>query len=116
MVVVDRGYLEEQVEWQKNVLKALECPFVQVESNVVVPVELASFKEEYSAATFRRRITPHIEKFLVPLKEVPLDMSSASLEIPTKIPEISVEDVDEVLSRLEVDVSVPKTEHFHGNR
>jgi deoxyribodipyrimidine photo-lyase len=114
MVVVDRGYLEEQVEWHKNVLKSLECPFVQVESNVVVPVELASFKEEYSAATFRRRITPHIEKFLVPLKEVPLDMSSASLEIPTKIPEISVDDVDEVLSRLEVDVSVPKTEHFHG--
>lgn len=114
MVVVDRGYLEEEVEWQKNVLKAIKCPFVQVESNVVVPVELASFKEEYSAATFRRRITPHIERFLVPLKEVPIDKSSASLEIPTKIPEISVEDVDEVLSGLKMDLTVPKTEKFHG--
>lgn len=114
MVVVDRGYLEEQVEWYKNVLKTVECPFVQVESNVVVPVEVASFKEEYSAATFRRRIKLHIEKFLVLLKEVPLEKSSVSMEIPTKIPEISLDDVDEVLSGLEIDLSVPKTEHFHG--
>lgn len=114
MVVVDRGYLKEQVKWRENVVKVIECPLVQVESDVVVPVEIASFKEEYSSATFRRRIKPQIERFLVPLKEVSLDRNSTSMELSTKIPEIPLEDIDEVLSRLEIDRSVPKTEHFHG--
>nr|WP_243687449.1 deoxyribodipyrimidine photo-lyase [Methanobacterium formicicum] len=56
MVVVDRGYLSIQREWIQKVIDGLQCPLIQVETNVVIPVETASSKEEYSAATIRRKI------------------------------------------------------------
>jgi len=55
VVVVDRGYLRLQRSWYRAVAERCRCPLVQVEGNVVVPVEAASQKEEYSAATFRPR-------------------------------------------------------------
>ncbi|MGQ9476682.1 MAG: deoxyribodipyrimidine photo-lyase [Actinomycetota bacterium] len=67
LLVVDRGYLRGQREWRAKVARHSPCPVIQVESDVVVPVETASPKEEYAAATFRRRITPLLPAFLVPL-------------------------------------------------
>jgi len=69
LVVVDRGYLKTQKNWRSYVAKHVDCPLVQVESDVVVPVEEASPKEEYSAATFRPKIKKKLDCFLVPLKE-----------------------------------------------
>jgi len=68
LIVLDRGYLKINREWYGEISRIVSCPVVQVESNVVVPVEQTSDKEEYSAATIRRKITPKIEKFL---KEAP---------------------------------------------
>ena len=67
MVVVDRGYLRVQRLWRKKAAENLLCPLVQVESDVVVPLEEASRKEEYSAATFRPKILPRLGEYLVPL-------------------------------------------------
>lgn len=69
LVVTDRGYLRIQDGWRDQVADELECPLIQVETNVVVPVSAASPKEEWSAATFRTKITPQIERFLVPLEQ-----------------------------------------------
>ena len=68
LIVLDRGYLKINREWYDEISRLASCPVIQVESNVVVPVEEASEKEEYSAATIRRKITPQVEKYL---KEVP---------------------------------------------
>ena len=64
LTVIDRGYLKINKQWYKKILRKASCPVVQVESNAVIPVETASIKEEYSAATLRRKITPYIDKFL----------------------------------------------------
>jgi deoxyribodipyrimidine photo-lyase len=69
LVVTDRGYLRFQNLWRDRVAGELECPLVQVETNVVVPVGVASPKEEWSAATFRKKITPQISRFLAPLEQ-----------------------------------------------
>jgi deoxyribodipyrimidine photo-lyase len=37
LVVVDRGYLRVEREWRAEAARALECPLVEVESNVVSP-------------------------------------------------------------------------------
>lgn len=66
-VVTDRGYTRVQREWRRQLAAAADCPVVQVESNVVVPVETASGKEEWSAATLRRKITPLLETYLAPV-------------------------------------------------
>lgn len=63
LVVTDRGYLRGQREDRALLAKRLDVPFIEVEGDVIVPVEIASGKEEWSAATFRRRITPHLDHF-----------------------------------------------------
>lgn len=63
-LITDRGYPRIQQKWYDEIAKQSSCPLVQVETNVVVPVEVASSKEEYSAATFRPRILRHRDTFL----------------------------------------------------
>jgi deoxyribodipyrimidine photo-lyase len=57
---------------------------VQVESNVVVPVEAAYGKEAYSAAVLRPRVGRLIDRFLAPVSAVPLarDSHGMPLDLP----------------------------------
>jgi len=64
MVVTDRGYLRHQREWRIRLAGLLDRPFIEVDSDVVVPVTYASTKEEYSAATLRRKLRPLVSRFL----------------------------------------------------
>ena len=68
LLVVDRGYLRLQQQWRAHVAAKASCPVIQVESDVVIPVEAASHKEEYSAATLRRKINRLLPSYLVPLE------------------------------------------------
>ena len=61
----------------------LACPLVQVETNVVVPVEEASPKEEYSAATIRPKIRRALDRYLVPLAERSPRVGSLDLDLPS---------------------------------
>ena len=81
LAVTDCGYLRIQREWREKVARELECRFCQVETNVVVPVRLASDKEEWSAATLRKKITGKLDLFLVPLPEKKPGKSSCSFEL-----------------------------------
>ena len=68
LLVLDRGYLKVNKKWYDMVSRNVKCPVIQVESNVVIPVEEASKKEEYSAATFRRKIVDNIKPHLIGFK------------------------------------------------
>lgn len=78
-LVLDRGYLRHQRRWYSEILRSTEMPVHQVEDNVVVPVSIASQKEEWSAATLRRRIAPLIEGFLSIPPEERLQLKSAGM-------------------------------------
>ncbi|MBM3295802.1 MAG: deoxyribodipyrimidine photolyase, partial [Candidatus Aminicenantes bacterium] len=69
LVVVDRGYLRIQKTWREKAARALDCPLIQVETEAVVPVETASPKEEWAAASFRPKIRKLLAEYLVPLRE-----------------------------------------------
>ena len=79
LVVVDQGYTKIEKKWTNYVKENLKCPLIQVESNVIVPVMVASPKEEYSAATFRPKIRKVIDAFLVPLEHNVLEKDSLRL-------------------------------------
>jgi deoxyribodipyrimidine photo-lyase len=79
-VVTDKGYLKPERQWKDAFAGELPCRFTEVETNVVVPVNTASSKEEWSAATFRRKITPRYDRFLVPLEEKRPGKSSLRFE------------------------------------
>ncbi len=72
IIVTDRGYLRHQRQWRERLASDADCPVIQVESNVVVPVELVSTKEEYTAATIRPKILKHRDEWIVPLDQVDL--------------------------------------------
>ncbi|MDP1551705.1 MAG: deoxyribodipyrimidine photo-lyase, partial [Methanobacteriaceae archaeon] len=76
LTINDMGYLNIQREWREKAIEMLKCPLIQVETNVVVPVESASSKEDYSAGTIRRKIQKVLEFYMVPLKENRVDISS----------------------------------------
>ena len=110
VVIVDRGYLRQQQSWYRTVAEQCRCPFVQVEGNVVVPVEVASQKEEYSAATFRPKITRLLDRFLHPAETGSPQRSSLSLDLPTR----SDESPEALLVPLTIDRTVPASAMFAG--
>lgn len=96
-IVTDRGYTAIQRQWRDTVAGQIDCPLVQVESNVVVPVHTVSEKQEWSAATLRRKIHPHLETFLRPVAEIPYHHSRRSVWIGD-IPEYPIRNLSEVSS------------------
>lgn len=67
LVVCDRGYLAVQRDWRATLAKGFDRRLVQVESDVVVPVETASAKHEYAARTLRPRLHRVWDDYLEPL-------------------------------------------------
>ena len=110
LVVVDRGYLKIQRRWRSKVAKSISCPLVQIESDVIVPVESASVKDEFSAATFRPKIKKKIEYFLQPVKKEELKNESIDVEIES----FNIDDTKKALEKLNIDKSVKKVEKFRG--
>jgi len=110
VVIVDRGYLHQQQSWYRTVAEQCRCPLVQVEGNVVVPVEMASQKEEYSAATFRPKITRLLDRFLYPAETGSPQRSSLSLDLPT----LANESLEALLVPLTIDRTVPASGLFTG--
>ncbi len=110
VVVVDRGYLKHQIGLYNLVAERCRCPFIQVEGNVVVPVETASPKEEYSAGTFRPKITRLLDRFLHPVENISPKLSSLHFDFPSLVGE----PIQSILSGLNIDKSVPVSSLFKG--
>jgi len=110
MVVVDAGHLRVQRKWRTHAARKIGCALHEVETNLIVPVEEASVKENFSAGTFRPRITKKLDRYLVPLRQSKLRQDSLGLKLPT----FNIDDIDEALSGLDVDGSITKVGCFHG--
>lgn len=108
LVVCDRGYLRHQKQWRSTVADQAPCPVLQVEGDVVVPVEAASGKAEYAARTLRPKIHRLWSAYLVELAPTPLKMDSLGLGVKG----LDLEDLDAVLAKLDLDRSVPPVSHL----
>lgn len=85
-LVMDKGYLRVQRQWRKRLIQTVRAPVTVVESDAVVPVELASDKAEYAARTLRPQIRKYLDDMLVPL-------SSGLCEYPD--PELDLQGITE---------------------
>jgi deoxyribodipyrimidine photo-lyase len=70
LIVCDMGYLRHQAEWRARVADEAGCEVVEVESDVVVPVETASDHAEYMARTIRPNLHKQLDEFLKPVRNV----------------------------------------------
>ena len=77
LTICDQGYLRHQAEWRMQLAESSECEVVEIESDIIVPVETATDHAEYMARTLRPRINRQLGDFLVPV-------SAAKLSKPWK--------------------------------
>ncbi len=110
LVVVDDGCLRLQQRWRAEVAEAVECGLVEVETNVIVPVEEAAERENFSAGTFRPRIHKKLDAYLRGLKRRKVRKDSLSLRLSG----LELKDIDHVVRQLEVDASVGKVTGYRG--
>ncbi len=110
MAVVDAGQLRIQREWRQTAADKIDCPLYQVEANLIVPVEQASGKEEFSAGTFRPRITVKLPYYLKKLKQ------TKPIKISTRIDfgSFNISNLDKALGKLKIDRTVKPAEKFTG--
>jgi deoxyribodipyrimidine photo-lyase len=110
LVVTDRGYLKIQQNWRSVAATNISCPLVQVESDVVVPVEEASDKEEFAARTIRPKINGKLDEYLQPLKQTKPKVSSLDLTFK----EFNIENLDHAMKSLNIDKNVKKSNFYSG--
>lgn len=110
LVIGDRGYLKLQREWRRYAAEHMDCPLIQVETDVIVPVEVTSNKEEYSAATIRPKIKKYLADYLIPLKKNNTKRDSLDLHFDS----LELVDLKKTIFHLNIDRSVGRVETFHG--
>lgn len=111
MVVCDRGYLRHQIAWREQLAEQAECRVVQVESDVVVPVESVSPKAEYAARTIRPKIKKQLQAFLLPLEPLVVEQSTDEFDDTG----LDLKDIDALIEQVDVDHEVrPVTGFFRG--
>lgn len=111
LVVCDRGYLRHQRQWRREVAQSIDCPLVQVESDVVVPVETASDKREYAARTIRSGLMEKYTDFLDEPRRLMPPKNSLYLSVTGE----DFSQIDDLVGRMSIDQEVEAvSEHFRG--
>ena len=112
LMVVDRGYLRVERSWRNFLAENAKCTLIEVETNVIVPIEEVSPKEEYSAATLRSKISKKLETYILPLSERKCDVMSINMDLPFE--NYDIEDIDKVISSLDIDKNVKRVSYYKG--
>jgi deoxyribodipyrimidine photo-lyase len=108
LIVCDCGYLRHQRQWREKVARKAGCRVVQIESDVVVPLEVVSGKAEYAARTIRPKIHKHLNDYLVEFKPTKIKKSSLQLRVNG----IDLSNIDAVLRKMSLDRSVLPVGHL----
>jgi deoxyribodipyrimidine photo-lyase len=101
--------MRPQKRWPEKVAREAGCMVTQVESDVVVPVGLASGKRETAARTLRPRIQEYLDDFLVGL--TPTNISKQSLNM--KAQGLDLSNIEKALDGMDLDRSVGALSHLY---
>jgi deoxyribodipyrimidine photo-lyase len=108
IIVCDCGYLKHQRVWRDKVARKSDCRVVQVESDVIVPLETVSLKAEYAARTIRPKIQKHLDDYLIELKPIKVQHSTVKIYFDC----LDLEQPADTLASLNIDRSVPAVDRF----
>ncbi len=108
-VVVDRGHMVHARRWRAWLGRGVDVECTEVETNLVVPVDVVTDKRQYAARTIRPRIHDHLDDFLVELLTTPVDVVWTGDQRG-----IDVADPDAVLADLDCDRDVAPVDRLHG--
>ena len=111
LVICDRGYLRLQKQWRGEVAAKAGRRVMQVEGDVVVPVELVSTKAEIGARTLRPKLLRLREEFLRPVPHNRPHVPATQLGIAS---DVVLADVPALLADLPINHGVTPVRHFRG--
>jgi len=111
LVVSDRGYLRHQRAWRRSVAASAGRRVLQVEADIVVPVERASNKREVAARTLRPKLMRVRDDYLKPLGR---NFPHANAQDLALLPSLDLSDIPALLSHLPIDHSVAPVAAFRG--
>ncbi|MFZ8832784.1 MAG: deoxyribodipyrimidine photo-lyase [Candidatus Caldipriscus sp.] len=103
-LITDKAYLKFYRRLNQYVADKLDIPVYEVESDVCVPVEIASDRLEPYAFGFRKKIYSIMDAFIVELK--PREVKIKSVGLDFGIEELTLRDSLEILDILNIDKSV----------
>ena len=112
VLVCDRGYLRVQKQWRQQLAEKMDAPMIQIESDVGIPVETASDKEEYAAYTIRPKINKQKAHYLHPVKDPDVSIDSTSYDFDSE----PIDNINSFLSSLSVDTHVSPSPMLKGGR
>ena len=110
LLVCDRGYLRHQKIWRRTVSERSRCKVLEVEGDVVVPVDAATRKREWSAATLRPKVQRLLDAFLQTHRSPHPKKDSLCISVPQSISSLG----SELLAQLPVDSRVPAVRSSSG--
>ncbi len=110
LLIADAGHLKIQRKWRQSVAEKVDCRMLEVETNLIVPIEVASEKENFSAGTLRPRIHKVLDQFLVPLRHKKLKKDSLGL----KFKSFDISDIEKALKKLKIDRSIGPSPFYTG--
>ncbi|HMO27535.1 MAG TPA: deoxyribodipyrimidine photo-lyase, partial [Tepidisphaeraceae bacterium] len=111
MVVCDRGYTRHQRAWREQVAREAGVRVVEVESDVVVPVNTASPKLEIGARTLRPKIHRLWDEYLRDHRPIEAKHDSTGMKLES---DFDIARPSAVLEQLKLDRSVKPVEMFVG--
>jgi deoxyribodipyrimidine photo-lyase len=111
LIVCDCGYLRAQREWRQHVAQAAGRRVLQVEGDVVVPVALASNRQEIGARSLRPKIARLRERFLTPLRRGRPLIEARRLRLAS---DVDLDAIPATLESLGIDHSVAPVSAFRG--
>ena len=115
-LVMDKGYLRIQKNWRNKVIEESEKIGLEnimiVESDVVVPIEEVSDKEEYAARTIRPKITKHLDDYAVEMEHIIPEINSLDISLNNDF--VKVIDPIKFVKELNIDKSIKPSKIFKG--
>ena len=115
IVITDAGYQRHETAWRRAVAQGIQVPLFQVETNVVIPVTTVSPKEEYAAATIRRKIERLLPEYAQELSETRLEMNRLPVGLTREISDQTDQWLLDGFAALDLDETVPPvSQYFRG--
>ncbi len=110
-IVTDKNYLAFQRYWRKKVSEQINIPLFEVETDVIIPVELVSKKKEHYAMSIRPKIMNLLNQFLQSVDHQDLKIKLCDYEDEF----LEFDSASDLLKLLQIDRSVkPVTEFYEG--
>ncbi|TVQ36908.1 MAG: deoxyribodipyrimidine photolyase [Spirochaetaceae bacterium] len=115
MVVTERAYLQVPKSWREQVAARISCSLLSVDTNLIVPVHIASRKREYAARTLRPRLREHFAQYCRPVPRHEPQQAPAAVKLARGLEPVDLRHIDTVLDRLRIDRTPSEvTPYFRG--